>query len=104
MHAHTIQPGQFEDLNGNRVIGNAIGKNNIDGDTLDCPPNSTCTPQDLRTTGVLVFSGGTRVTTTIAFNHIFNNAIGIWLSKAVRAAGLRTNIFTNVITPISAGH
>jgi hypothetical protein len=104
MHAHTIKPGQFEDLNGNRVIGNAIGKNNIDGDTLDCPPNSPCTPQDLRTTGVLVFSGGTRVTTTIAFNHIFNNAIGIWLSKAVRAAGLRTNIFTNVITPISAGH
>ena len=104
MHAHTIQPGQFEDLNGNRVIGNRIGKNNIDGDTLDCPPNSTCTPQDLRTTGVLVFSGGTPVTTTIAFNHIFNNAIGIWLSKAVRAAGLRTNAFTNVTTPISAGH
>jgi hypothetical protein len=21
MHAHTIQPGQFEDLNGNRAIG-----------------------------------------------------------------------------------
>jgi nitrous oxidase accessory protein NosD len=104
MHAHTIKPGQFEDLNGNRVIGNAIGKNNIDGDTLDCPPNSPCTPQDLRTTGVLVFSGGTRVTTTIAFNHIFDNAIGIWLSKAVTAAGLRTNTFRNVTTPISAGH
>jgi nitrous oxidase accessory protein NosD len=104
MHAHTIQPGQFEDLNGNRVIGNRIGKNNLDGDTLDCPPNSTCTPQDLVTTGVLVFSGGTPVTTTIAFNHIFNNAIGIWLSKAVRAAGLRTNAFRNVTTPISAGH
>ena len=104
MHAHTIQPGQFEDLNGNRVIGNRIGKNNIDGDTLDCPPNSTCTPQDLRTTGVLVFSGGTPVTTTIAFNHIFNNAIGIWLSKAVTARGLRTNTFRNVTTPISAGH
>jgi nitrous oxidase accessory protein NosD len=104
MHAHTIQPGQFEDLNGNRVIGNAIGKNNIDGDTLDCPPGSTCTPQDLRTTGVLVFSGGTPVTTTIAFNHIFNNAIGIWLSKAVTARGLRTNAFRNVTTPISAGH
>jgi hypothetical protein len=56
------------------------------------------------TTGILVYSGGTPVTTTIAFNHIFNNAIGIWLSKAVRAAGLRTNAFRNVITPISAGH
>ena len=87
------------------MIGNTIGKNNLDGDTLDCPPGSTtCSPQDLVTTGVLVFSGGTPVTTTIAFNHIFNNAIGIWLSKAVTAAGLRTNTFTNVTTPISAGH
>jgi nitrous oxidase accessory protein NosD len=104
MHAHTIGPGQFEDLNGNRVIGNTIGKNNLDGDTLDCPPGSTCSPQDLVTTGVLVFSGGTPVSTTIAFNHIFNNAIGIWLSKAVTARGLRTNAFTNVTRPISAGH
>jgi nitrous oxidase accessory protein NosD len=104
MHAHTIAPGQFEDLNGNRVIGNTIGKNNLDGDTLDCPPGSTCSPQDLVTTGVLVFSGGTPVSTTIAFNHIFNNAIGIWLSKAVTARGLRTNAFTNVTRPISAGH
>ena len=105
MHAHTIQPGQFEDLNGNRVIGNTIGKNNIDGDTLDCPPGSaTCSPQDLVTTGILVFSGGTPVTTTIAFNHISSNAIGIWLSKAVTAAGLKTNTFRHVTTPISAGH
>jgi hypothetical protein len=100
MHAHTIKPGQFEDLSGNQVIGNVIGKNNVDGDTLDSPAS----PEDLVTTGVLVFSGGTPVTTTIAFNHIFNNAIGIWLSKAVRAAGLRNNGFANVTTPISAGH
>jgi hypothetical protein len=40
-----------------------------------------------------VFSGGTPVTTTIAFNHISSNAIGIWLSKAVTAAGLaRTRV------------
>ena len=26
MHAHTIKPGQFEDLSGNNVIGNNIGK------------------------------------------------------------------------------
>lgn len=105
MHAHTIKPGQFEDLNGNKVIGNIIGKNNLDGDTLDCPPGSTtCSPQDLVTTGVLVFSGGTKVKTTIAFNHISNNAIGIWLSKVVHAAGLRTNTFRNVGKPISGGH
>jgi nitrous oxidase accessory protein NosD len=99
-HAHTIKPGQFEDLSGNQVIGNVIGKNNLDGDTLDSPAS----PTDLVTTGILVFSGGTPVTVRIAFNHIFNNAIGIWLSKAVTASGLGTNTFSNVTTPISAGH
>jgi hypothetical protein len=104
-HAHLLPPGTFEDLSGNKVIGNSIGTNNTGGDPLDCPPGSTtCSPQDLVTTGILVYSGGTPVTTTIAFNHIFNNAIGIWLSKAVTARGLRTNAFRNVTTPISAGH
>ncbi len=100
MHAHTIAPGQFEDLNGNTITGNKIGKNNIDGDTLDSPAS----PKDLQTTGVLVFSGGTPVSVTIAHNLIFNNHFGIWLSKPVTAHGLRTNAFANVHTPISAGH
>ncbi len=100
MHAHTIKPGQFEDLSGNKVIGNTIGKNNLDGDTLDAPAS----PTDKKTTGVLVFSGGARVSVTIAFNHISDNHFGIWLSKAVTASGLGTNTFTNVTTPISAGH
>ncbi len=100
MHAHTIKPGQFEYLSGNNVINNYIGKNNLDGDTLDFPAS----PKDTKTTGVLVFSGGTRVTLTITRNQIANNAVGIWLSKAVRAAGLRNNGFANVTTPISAGH
>ena len=59
--------------------------------------------QDLVTTGVLVFSGGTPVTTTIAFNHISNNKVGIWLSKPVVASGLFTNSFANVTTPILSG-
>ncbi len=100
MHAHTIMPGQFEDLNGNTITGNKIGKNNVKGDTLDSPAS----PEDLRTTGVLVFSGGTPVSVTIARNLIFNNHFGIWLSKPVTAHGLRTNVFANVNTPISAGH
>ncbi len=103
MHAHTIKRGQSEDLSGNNVISNYIGKNNVDGDTLDCPPHHL-QPQDPATTGVLVFSGGTRVTTTITLNKIADNAIGIWLSKAVTAAGLRNNGFANVTTPISACH
>jgi hypothetical protein len=100
MHAHLIPKGQFEDLNGNVIVANAIGKNNLDGDTLDGPPG----PSDLRTTGVLVFSGGTPVHVTIAFNHISNNFYGIWLSKAVTASGLKTNVFHNVTTPVSGNH
>lgn len=100
MHAHTVGPGQFEDLNGNKIIGNVIGKNNIDGDTLDSPAS----PEDLQTTGVLVFSGGTHVSVTIARNFIFRNAIGIWLSKPVTAHGLRTNRFHHVKTPLSANN
>jgi nitrous oxidase accessory protein NosD len=100
MHAHTIGPGQFEDLNGNVIVGNAIGKNNLDGDTLDGPPG----PEDLETTGVLVFSDGIPVTVKIARNLIFNNSIGIWLSAPVTASGLKTNTFLNVTTPISANN
>jgi hypothetical protein len=94
-----IGKGQFENLSGNVIVGNAIGKNNLDGDTLDGPPG----PAD-KVTGVLVFSGGTRVSVVIACNHIFDNSIGIWLSKVVTAAGLRTNRFTDVTTPVSGNH
>ena len=100
MHAHTLKAGQHEDLNGNVIISNNIGKNNLAGDTLDGPPG----PADHATTGVLVFSGGTPVTVKIAFNRIFNNSIGIWLSKPVKASGLRTNTFRHVTTPISKNH
>jgi parallel beta-helix repeat protein len=99
-HAHLVKPGAFEDLSGNKVIGNVIGTNNVDGDTLDSPAS----PEDLATTGILVYSGNTPVTVKIAFNTIFDNAIGIWLSKAVMASGLRTNTFVSVTTPISANN
>ena len=35
MHAHTVGPGQFEDLNGNKIVDNVIGQNNLGGDGLD---------------------------------------------------------------------
>ena len=100
MHAHTLAPGQFEDLSGNKIIGNKIGTNNTGGDPLDAPAS----PQDMKTTGVLVFSGGIPVRTVIAHNHIFDNKIGIWLSKPVKAFGLGSNSFRHVTTPVSAGH
>jgi copper-binding protein NosD len=98
MHAHTLAPGQFEDLNGNKVIGNRIGTNNLAGDPLDG------SVADMKTTGVLVFSGGTQVRVVVAHNHIVNNQIGIWLSAPVHAAGLHTNHFHHVTTPVSAGN
>ena len=61
------------------------------------PPPRICS-----TTGVLVFSGGAPVSVTIARNLISDNHFGIWLSKPVTAQGLRTNVFVNVNTPISA--
>ncbi|HJZ09711.1 MAG TPA: NosD domain-containing protein [Trebonia sp.] len=97
MHAHG--PASNEDLNGNVIVRNSIGKNNLLGDPLDGPPGPVT-----KTTGVLVFSGGTPVAVTVAHNRIFNNFFGIWLSTPVTAFGLRTNKFSHVIIPISAGH
>lgn len=97
-HAHLTSGTEY--LSGNVVERNVIGKNNLDGDTLDSPAS----PTDLVTTGVLVYSGNTKVTVTIARNRISNNKIGIWLSKAVTAFGLRTNRFFKVKLPISANN
>jgi len=105
MHAHTLPPGLFEDLNGNDVIGNWIGKNNLGGDPLDsAPPPAPPGTKDTATTGVLVFSGGTPITLRIADNHVSDNAVGIWLSKAVTAHGLDDNSFEDVATQVSAGN
>ena len=54
-HAHTLAPGQFEDLNGNRIVHNTIAKNNLNGDSLDSPAS----PADPATTGVpMPMTGG----------------------------------------------
>jgi nitrous oxidase accessory protein NosD len=94
LHAHPIMPGTFEDLNGNNVIGNAIGQNNLAPDT-DPGPNAPTT-----TVGVLVF-GAVPVTIKIARNRIFDNNIGIWLGTGGNiTAKLRHNRFFNVTTPV----
>ena len=94
LHAHPIATGTFEDLNGNNVIGNAIGQNNLDPDT-DPGPNAPMT-----TVGVLVY-GAVPVTIRIADNRIFDNNIGIWLGTGGNInAKLRHNRFFNVTTPV----
>jgi parallel beta-helix repeat protein len=97
MHAHTLPPGMFEDLNGNRIIDNVIGRNNVGsplvpGDPLDGPP-----AQDFRTTGILVFSGTVPVHVTIRDNQISDDHYGVWLGINGNVTVSRSdNSFENV--------
>ena len=93
MHAHTLMPGQFEDLNGNRIVHNTIAKNNVGGDPLDSPAS----PADKATTGILVFSGTVAVTVDIAHNQIRNNTNGVWLGTGGHVtANMSRNTFQHV--------
>ena len=99
MHAHTLPAGLFEDLSGNRIVGNVIGRNNVGspiapGDPLDSP---VAPAQDFQTTGILVFSGTVPVQVTITDNRIFGDHFGIWLGiNHLVTATLRGNSFHNV--------
>jgi hypothetical protein len=95
MHAHTLAPGQFEDLSGNRIVHNTIGKNNTGGDPLDG------TASDSSTTGILVFSGTVPVKVTIAHNRISHDHYGVWLGVGHNVtATLSHNVFHDVTTPV----
>ncbi|MGH2895648.1 MAG: right-handed parallel beta-helix repeat-containing protein [Solirubrobacteraceae bacterium] len=102
MHAHTVGPDQFEDLNGNTIVRNVIGRNNIGsaaagpGDSLDGPPVT-----DPSTTGILVFSGTVPVQVTIAHNVVFGDQFGVWLGVGSNvSAALHHNRFANVAVPV----
>jgi hypothetical protein len=95
MHAHTLAPGTFEDLSGNRIVHNTIGTNNVGGDPLDN------TASDKSTTGILVFSGTVPVTVTIAHNRISDNQYGVWLGTGGHVtATLAHNVFQHDITQV----
>ncbi|HKC28668.1 MAG TPA: hypothetical protein VKB75_11715 [Jatrophihabitans sp.] len=93
IHAH--HPGG-EDINGNRFVHNLVGRNNLLGDPFDGNPT------DFKTTGIAVFSVPP-AHMTIRDNTIFDNKIGIWLSKSVKAHGLDDNTFINVTTHVVFG-
>ncbi len=95
IHAHL--PGG-EDVNGNKVVDNDFGTNNLGGDGFDGPPG----PMDFATTAIAVYSAPT-VEMTIRGNHIRDNAIGIWLSTTVTAHGLAANHFHHVPTHVVTG-
>jgi hypothetical protein len=95
LHAHTLGPDQFEDLSGNRIVHNTIGRNNMGGDGLDG------TASDPSTTGVLVFSGTVPVQVTIAHNRIRNDQFGIWLGVGGHVtATMAHNVFQHVATSV----
>jgi nitrous oxidase accessory protein NosD len=94
IHAH--HPGG-EDVNGNNVIDNRVGTNNVGGDGFDGPP-----VVDFQTTGIAVFSVPP-VRMTIRDNEISDNEIGIWLSTTVHARGLRDNDFDDVTRHVVRG-
>jgi nitrous oxidase accessory protein NosD len=97
MHAHTIAAGQFEDLSGNQIVHNTIGKNNTGGDPLDSPATAT----DPSTTGILVFSASGPVTAKIAHNRISHDTYGIWLGVGGHAtASMSHNVFQHVTTHV----
>ena len=70
MHAHA--PNQ--DINGNVIAHNNIGRNNLGGD-----PDAGVT----QTTGILVYSAVPPVHVTVRHNHIHGNVFPIWKSANV---------------------
>lgn len=95
IHAHL--PGG-EDVNGNRVLDNVFGTNNLGGDGFDGPPG----PADMQTTGIAVYSAPV-VHMAIRGNVIRRDAIGIWLSRTVTAHGLADNTYYKVRRHIVRG-
>jgi nitrous oxidase accessory protein NosD len=101
LHAHVLPAGKFEDLSGNRIVGNRIGPNNLGGDPDAFECAFQCRAHPLRqTTGVLVF-GAVPLDVTIAHNRIHLNEFGIWLGlkKNVNAT-LKHNVFHKVVRPL----
>jgi len=94
VHAH--HPGG-EDINGNVIVFNRFGTNNLGGDGFDGPPTT-----DFQTTGIAIFSVPT-ANFVIAANRIHDNKIGIWLSTTITAKGLGSNSFHNVTTNVVTG-
>lgn len=94
LHSHS--PG--ENLNGNTIIGNLIGKNNLAPDQ-DFGPHFL----DPDTTGVIV-TAVSPVTITIEHNLITNDVNGIWIGNvtpdAVTASGTASNVFAHVTNPV----
>jgi nitrous oxidase accessory protein NosD len=92
---HSHRPGQ--DLNGNQILDNKIGTNNVLGDPIGLAPPAVDHP-DMATTGILIGSSS-QVSIVISGNHIRNNVYGIYLDGLVQAM-ISGNAYVNVSTHI----
>ena len=88
---HNHFPNQ--DLNGNRIVGNRIGTNNLDGDE-DFPV------ADKETTGVFVGTAGNPLAITIKHNVIYSNTYGIFLTGPLNTEQIKHNRFLDVKTDV----
>lgn len=91
IHAH--HPGG-EKVDGNVIVDNVFGTNNVAGDVFDGGVSN------FATTAIAVYSVPP-VTMTIADNVIRNNSIGVWLTDTVTANGLSTNRLHHVTTAVT---
>ena len=89
---HNHFPNQ--DLNGNRIVNNRIGTNNVNGDPDFFPV------VDPSTTGIFVGTAGAPLTITITHNVIFSNTIGIFLTGALSTEQIKHNVFVGVTTDV----
>ncbi len=89
---HNHVPGQ--DLNGNVIVGNVIGTNNLDGDPDFFPVI------DPATTGVFVGTAGAPLTITIQHNVIYSNVNGIFLTGPMNTSRINDNKFVAVTTEV----
>jgi nitrous oxidase accessory protein NosD len=89
---HNHFPNQ--DLNGNRIVNNRVGTNNVNGDPDFFPV------VDPSTTGIFVGTAGNPLTITITHNVIFSNTIGIFLTGPLNTEQIKHNVFIGVTTNV----
>jgi hypothetical protein len=91
IHAHYTGG---EDLRGNKLLNNIIGRNNVSGDQLDTP----ITAADFSTTGIMLFSA-MPIQVVVKGNVITNDTFGIWATPNIDldASG---NVYLGVATPV----
>jgi parallel beta-helix repeat protein len=94
IHSHA----RNQDLNGNVLVGNVIGRNAINGGPNGGPGDVG--PGVTHTTGILIWSAFKPITgTVIVGNRITNNYFGVW-TRLVIARDRAANIFRHVRFPV----